>query len=123
MGIDSEPSSIESKLEGFAEDLDAAGECASAFGARTTLQDLPSFEGLLGHEEAMLRKLTQHFGIEPSTPEIAREYTMDGTPGTSGEGTINVRVIRTNDPQIFLGEYKYADGDVVWAIRPLEGDE
>ena len=123
MGIEDERSSIETDLEKFADDLDCAGESAKEFGARTPLQDLPSFDGLAGHEEEMMGAFGRHFGVDLSRPQIVKTYSMSGTPDTPGAGEIQVRVIATTDPQIFLGEYKYADGDTIWAIRPLEVEE
>lgn len=123
MGIDDEPSSIETDLEKFAADLSDAGNFVEEYRARTSLHDLPSFNDLVGHEEEMMATLFEHFGIEPDSSRVVREYSMPGTSRNPGEGEIKVKVIATNDPQIFLGKYIYADGEIDWAIRPLEGDE
>ena len=123
MEINNEPLSIEASLEKLEEDLSAADEFASDFGARTPLQDLSSFEELIGHETEMMAALAQHYGVDLKNPQVAKEYSMQGTDDSPGEGEIMVRVIATNNSQVFLGEYTYADGDIVWAIRPLDVEE
>lgn len=123
MGIDNEPSSIEANLEKLAEDLSAASEFASKFGARTPLQDLPSFEELKGHEAEMMETLAQYFNVDITNPQVTETYSIQGTHGSPGEGEIKVRVIATNNPQVFLGEYTYTDGFKVWAVRPLDVEE
>lgn len=123
MEIENEPSLIKMELEKFAEELNTAGDCVIEFGANMPLQGLLSFESLTDHEEEMIAALTAHFGIDLSNPQVAKEYIISGTSGTSGEGETKVRVIATNNPQIFLGEYTYADKDIVWTIRPLEVEE
>lgn len=124
MGLENEPSSIEATLEQFKEDLSDAAELAKEFEARTPLQNLSSFDELKGHEEEMVESLFAHFEFNPSQPQVVvKEYSMPGTPNSPGEGEIKVRVLATNDPEVFLGEYKYADGDIVWAIRPLDVEE
>lgn len=129
MEAENEQSSIENsletatKLEKFAGDLNTAGDCVREFGARIPLQDLPSFDKLAGHEQEMMTHLNRHFGLDATELKIAKEYSISGTPDTSGAGVIHVQVIATNDPQVFLGKYTYADGEIVWAIRPLEVEE
>ena len=122
-GIDDERPSIEAVLEEFALELSAAGEFAVEDGARTSLHDLPSFDGLAGHEEEMMARLAAYFEIDLANPRVVKTYSMSGTPDTPGAGEIQVRVLATNDPQVFLGEYTYADGDIDWAVRPLKVEE
>ena len=128
MGLEYEPSSIEADLEVFREDLDDAGNFAIEFGARTSVHDLPSFEALVDNKEAMLEALMQKFGINPQVDQPSKEYVMSGTPGDPDEGEedvgeVKVRVFATNNPEVFLGQYSYAGGEVDWAIRPLEFEE
>lgn len=49
-----------------------------------------------------------------------REYVVEGTPGEEGEGTIKVSLFKTNNPNIFVGKYEYANGDKCWSLRPNE---
>jgi len=123
MGIDKEPSSIEISLEKLKEEFSAADQFASEFGARTPLQDLPSFNELAGYKGQIMEALARYYDVDLNNPQIAIEYSMEGTHDSPGEGEIKVRVIRTNNPQVFLGEYKYSDGSIVWAIRPFYVEE
>lgn len=123
MGINNEPGSREANLEKLAEELSDADELASEFGARTPLQNLPSFEDLRGYESEVMVRLAQHYGVDFTNLRVVKAYSMQGTAGSPGEGEIGVRVIATNKPQVFLGEYTYRDGRRVWAIRPLDVEE
>lgn len=123
MGIDNKPVSIEASLEKLAEDLRAADEFASDFGGNTPLQGLPSFEDLRGHETEVMPKLAEHYGVDFTNPRVVKIYSMQGTTGSPGEGEIGVRVIVTNKPTVFLGQYTYSDGSIVWTIRPLDVEE
>ena len=107
MKLDSEPLSIEAVLEEFAEDLDGADQFASEFGARTPLQDLPSFESLTGYEREMMGALAQHYGIDLANPHVVQEHSIEGTPDSPGEGRIKVRLIATNNPQVFRRIHLY----------------
>lgn len=115
MRIDQEPGELEALLESFKEDLEAGAELVKMEeGARTPLQNLPTFEELLGYEEDMKRAIEEYFGVNLAALNVVEEYEMDGTPG---ERKIKVRVIVTNDPEVFLGEYTDESGDVDWCIR------
>jgi len=120
MPLSEEPSSIETALEAFRVDLENAVDFASEFEARTSLHDLPSFEELTGHEEEIMAALAEYFGFDLANPNVVKTETM---PGPEGAGETTVSVIATNNPDVFIGKYAYADGDVDWAIRPLEFEE
>ena len=123
MSLEHEPSSIEADLEKFSVDLEDAGNFAKEFGARTPLDNLPSFDALIGDETAMLDALMQKFGVNLHTDQPIKEYSIDGVPGSRSEGAIEVMVFATNDPEVFLGRYTGAQGDIDWAIRPLVFEE
>lgn len=118
-----ERESIEDALEAFAGDVEAAVEFAAEGGARTFLHELPSFEGLVGHEGEMNDVLRRRFGCDLSGGVPVREHFIEGTPGTPGEGQIQVSLFPTNNPQVFLAKYTYPDGEFMWAIRPLAVEE
>lgn len=102
-------------------DLDDACEMTE-MGRETPLENLSVFKELSGHETEMMETIDEYFGVNTSSPQVVREYETQGTPDSPGEGTIKVSVIATNKPEIFLGKWTYADGTVVWTIRPFEVD-
>lgn len=118
-----EHESIEDDLEAFAGDVELAFEFAADDGARTFLHELPSFGGLVGHEGEMNRVLRERFGCNLLATRPVHEHFIAGTPGTAGEGQIQVSLFPTNNPQVFLAKYTYPDREITWAIRPLNVEE
>lgn len=123
--MEAQSNSLDIILEEFDTDIDAACEFASEFGARTALQDLPSYDALVGEEaemmDALQRKLGFNFHNKNAKP--LKQYHIEGTPGTKGEGEVTVSVFATKVPDVFIGKYEHSDGDVVWAIRALDVEE
>lgn len=126
MGLESGPSSLErleEHLEEFSEGLEGAVELVKEFEAETPLQNLPYYEELEHEGEAMLQAVIKQFGINPHTAQPIKQYSIEGTPDTPGEGIIEVMVFATNDPEVFLGRYTHADGQIDMTVRPLDVEE
>lgn len=123
--MEAQSNSLEIILEEFDTDIDAACEFASEYGARTALQDLPSYDALVGEQaemmDALQRKLGFNFHNKNARP--LKQYAIEGTPGAEGEGTIMVSVFETKVPGVYVGKYERADGDVIWTIRALDVEE
>lgn len=114
---------IEAALERFSEDLEHASDFVTELGASMPLEGLLSFESLENDQEAMLKVLMQKFGVDSQVDRPIKQYSIKSTSDTSSEGDIKVNVFATNNPEVFLGQYTYADGDVTWTIRPLDYEE
>lgn len=71
----------------------------------------------------MLEALLEKLGVDPASDQPARQYTIAGTEDTPDEKDIEVKLFATSDPDVFLGQYTDARGDVDWVVRPLEGEE
>jgi hypothetical protein len=83
-------------------------------------------EGVQDHPEIIINALKAAFGFAPQRADefLDHQETMPGTPNSEGEGTTKITVYRTNKPGIFIGKYEYADGDVMWVLRPqIDKDE
>ncbi len=104
-------------------DLEDAAELTKEMEFRTPLQGLPSFDAIIGHKDGMTVALKRAFGVSVQSDRPAKEYSIIGRPDQPNEGRIDVKVFATNDPDVFLGQYRDSDGDVDWVIRPLENDD
>lgn len=111
---------IEALREQFRQEILDAAEMVRELDARAVFEDLESYQGLKQNPEAVAAILKETFGFEENEEFLAEEHSMQGTPGSEGEGEIKVRVFKTNDSEVFLGRYEYQNGDVVWALRPKE---
>ncbi|MBU0728048.1 hypothetical protein KKA95_05170 [Patescibacteria group bacterium] len=125
MGIEgpSTPEIDPEVLEAFKTDLNDAVEFVKEFEASTPLQNLPSFESLVGSEIEMIEILMEKFAVNPNTDKAIRQYLITDSQEREKIGNIQVRVFATNDPDVFLGQYTDSNGSVDWTIRPLEGEE
>lgn len=114
---------LEALKEAFKEELLVAADIPREFGGRAVFNDLESFSGLVDHPEIIEEILRDEFDFNRNAESLVSEYSMQGTRGEPGEGEIKVRVFRTKDPEIFVGEYEYQNGDKVLVLRPEKLDD
>lgn len=121
MSLEESSDSLEGTIEQFNSDLDDAEMIVEEMEGRATFEEFASFDELRGEEAAMIEALKERYDFNPDAPAKVEE--MDGTPGTAGEGKIQVSVYTTNKPAICIAKYQYADGSVGWSLRPLDFEE
>ncbi len=117
---------IEKMVEQFKEDLEFAMDCVRGMNAATIFfEDFESYEKLKEHSARINKILIDEIGfnVDKADGFLVKKYSINGTPSTAGEGEIKVSVFKTNDPKVFIGKYEYANGDVVWSVRPEEVEE
>lgn len=116
------PEVLDDDLEQFKTDLDDA-EGIAGIGGRAPFEGFESFEALIGREEEMMELLEQRYGVDLKSAVAVKVEEMDGTPGSAGEGKINVSLFATNVEDVYIGKYEYANGSVGWTIQALEVEE
>ncbi len=106
----------------FKQDIDLAIDFVTVMNAVILFNDFESYEKLKEHSIKVNKVLMDKIGFDINKADrfLAKKYSINGTPGTSGEGIIKVSVFKTNDPQVFIGRYVYADGSIIWCLRPAE---
>lgn len=82
------------------------------------MEDNRLFEELTEDEkDIVLEMFRDSLGFDQDQPPF-HSYEMEGTPGTPGEGTIQVEVFTTDLGHIYLRKYHYSDGATSWSIGP-----
>lgn len=113
---------LKEKLEVFKKKLmEGAVVAAEEFeDGETLLVNIEAYEGLEEHGEEVMDILKSELGFDREKLEelFVEDFSMEGTPGSPGEGEIKVSVFKTNNPNVFVGRYEYSDGEVCWSVRP-----
>lgn len=104
------------------------GERASIETILESIEDERLFSELSDQEkEKALQVFEKELGFKQAKEKdlLFKEYSMQGTPDSPGEGKIKVEVFRTNQEDVFLRRYTYANGDTSWSLGPefLEDEE
>lgn len=109
-------------LEDIKDELEKAS-VAAAVGIGMPIEFLPSFQRLEGNEEAVIRTMLEYFEVDLSVAEVVREYEQEVPLDSKLKGPVKISVIKTNNPEVFLGRWKYPNGAVAWTMRPLKIEE
>lgn len=112
-------SELKKLLEDFRDALKDIPEIIVEMNTEMLLYNITPYERLGEHKNRAWEIIKDMFGFDINNiGSCSREYSIEGTPGSEGEGTIRVSLYKTNDSNIFVGQYEYPDGDKWWSLRP-----
>ena len=108
-------------LENFRDALEDMPEIVGEMNEEMLFNNIESYEKLGKYQDKTWGILKERFNFDINDTGVpAKEYSIPGTPGSEGEGTIKVSLFETNDPNIFVGQYEYPNKDKWWSLRPEE---
>jgi len=110
---------IKELLAEIREILADAPEIVGEMNTEMVFNNIPSYKQLEKHQDRIWESIKDLYGFDIENVDSPfRKYTVEGTPGSKGEGKIQVSLFPTNNPAIFVGRYRYPNGDEWWSLRP-----
>lgn len=109
-----EPERVIKALEILQEELQDAIDGPLEFGQPAPLVMIPKAQLLASHTDQLAPAILDFFGVDPTAPNVVKEYSYDGPEGR--EGTANVQVIATKHQDVLLAIDTFANGDTWWEI-------
>ena len=110
--------SYRASLSDVLPNLDEMGEDLFTLHPVSLLVDERTFDELSPAELRVAKQEIYSFlDIDPLKKGIVHSvYVSEGSPNTEGAGKLNVRILNTNQPHLFLHELVYEDGVTQWAV-------